>query len=494
MAQTIPVSQLTQAIGAVLAPAGTLTNLSGLILTQNTSVPIGSIAKFAGIADVGNYFGLSSPEYAAAQVYFKAPNNAQKAPASLYFMQYPSAAVSGYLRGGNTGLSLTQLQALSGTLTISFAGTPLTSSSINLSAATSFSNAATIIQAGFTAPTFTVSYNAQFGAFVFTSIATGASATITYATGTLASGLKLDSSANGAVLSQGVVATTPSAAMANAQTLSQEWYAFTTMWEPVTADKTSFSLWVNGQSGQYIYAGYDSDANAKVSNTTTTWGYAVQSAKYDGSFVLFGGISHAMFVLGFIASIDFTAVNGRATIAGKGQDGLLASVNNGTDAQVLLANGYNFYGVYGTGSAQFLQMQNGAISGKYLWLDSYINQIWLRTNLQIANATLLQNAKSIPYDTDGYAMIDAAMQDPIQSAITFGAIRKGVTLSASQIAQINQAVGKNVAGAVSSEGYYLNIADASAATRVARQSPPISLFYADGQSVQQINLTATDVL
>src|SRR5690242_1818744 len=128
---SIPVSQLVQVNPGVLAPAGTLNDLSGLILSASPYVPIGTVKSFANADDVGAYFGLSSDEYQDALIYFAGPDNATKAASKLLFGQYNTAAVAAYLRGGNPGLTLTQLQALTGTLTITVDGTPNTSASIN---------------------------------------------------------------------------------------------------------------------------------------------------------------------------------------------------------------------------------------------------------------------------------------------------------------------------------------------------------------------------
>ena len=489
---TIPASQLVQVNPGVLAATGSAVDLNGLILTSSPYPPIGTVAAFSNPADVGSFFGLSSLEYEAALIYFAGPSNATRLPGNLLFAQYPTAAVAGYLRGGKLALTLTQLQALSGTLTITVGGVANTSASIILSAATSFSNAATIIQTAFTAPAFAVTWDAQHSAFVFTSTATGAAATIGFASGTLAAGLDL-TQANGAVTSQGAVAATPATAMAGIVALTQNWAAFTTTFEPVLADKTSFSAWTALQGDRYAYVGYDSDPNAKVAGSTATWAYAVAQANDDGTIAIFGDLTHASFVLGAIASIDFTRRNGRITLAFRQQSGLIASVTNATDATTLIANGYNFYGAYATANNSFIFFYPGSISGKWKWADSYVNQIWLNGQLQLAMLNLLQSAGSIPYNAAGYALVDAAVQDPINAAVNFGAIRTGVALSAAQVAQILAAVGSDVSGAINANGYYLQIQPATAGARATRSSPPMTLYYADGGSIQQLTLSSLEI-
>ena len=103
---------------------------------------------------------------------------------------------------------------------------------------------------------------------------------------------------------------------------------------------------------------------------------------------------------------------------------------------------------------------------------------------------LLLSVNSIPYNAQGYSLINAACLDPINAAINFGAIRKGIQVSAAQAAEIQYALGFNAAPQIQSQGYVLYIAPATAQTRAARQSPPITLYYQDGESVQQITLAS----
>ena len=92
-----------------------------------------------------------------------------------------------------------------------------------------------------------------------------------------------------------------------------------------------------------------------------------------------------------------------------------------------------------------------------------------------------------------FRSIDAAVIDPINAAVNFGAIRTGVALSASQIAQIRNAVGSDVSATITASGYYLQIVPASAAIRVGRTSPSMTLWYADGGSVQKLTLASIEV-
>lgn len=504
---TIPASQIVQVTPNVLAAGGQALDIVGVILTTSTRVPIGTVQPFADDSDIGSYFGLSSDEYTAAINYFLGFNNSNVKPSKVYYAQYNTVDVGAFLRGGSlSGVPLAALKAFpAGTLTISVSGTPKTSSSIDLSTATSFSNAATIIQAAFTSPGFTVAYDSVSGAFVFTNTATGASSTLSFATaGTMATNLKL-TQVTGAVVSQGAVAAAPGAFMDGIVNVTQDWATFMTIFDPDVSgnvNKLAFAAWTNGQNNRYGYVCWDTDDSpATTVPATTSLGYLIGKLgnNYSGTCLIGSDVANAVdfryaaYICGAAASIDFTEHNGRITFAFKSQSGLGATCTNASAAQNLIANGYNFYGAYATANDQFVFLYNGSVSGPFLWLDSYINEIWLNNQLQLALMVLLTSAKSIPYNAAGYAMIEAACLDVINQGLNFGAFRPGVTLSQSQIAQVNSAAGVKISDTLNQQGWYLQVLDANPQVRAARGSPPVTFWYMDGQSVQKINLTSVNV-
>lgn len=495
MGASIPASAIVNVVPNVLSAGGSGLDLVGLILTNSTQVPIGAVARFASAADVAAYFGPLTTEASLATTYFDGYDGSTIKPASLLFAQYPSTAVAAYLRGGDvSSLTLTQLQALTGTLTIKVSGTNKTSSSINLSTATSFSNAATIIAAAFTSPGFTVSYDSVSGGFVFTHSTTGAAATLDFATGTLSTGLKL-TAATGAVLSPGADATTPGVEMDAVIAQTQDFVSFMTAFKPSDADMLAFAAWADGKADRYLYAPWDNNTAATANGETTSAFAQIIAAGYSGTAPIYdpnNGANVAAWLLGCIASIDFQRTNGRITAAFR-TGNINAGVTNQTIAANLKTNGYNFVGSYATANDQFTFFYPGQITGRFEWIDSWVNQAWMNNGFQLALMTLLTDAGSIPYNADGYAQIETAMQDQIQQALNFGAIRAGVTLTALQAQEIDTAAGVKASDTVSQRGWYIRVADASPQVRAARGSPPVTLWYTDGQSIQQITLSSVNV-
>lgn len=490
---SIPASQIVAVNPSVLNAGGSALALNGLYLTNDLAVPLGTVQSFATDDDVGAFYGLSSPEYAQAKIYFGGFDNSTKKPGRVWFATYNAANAAAFLRGASmSGVTLAQLQGITpSTIAVTIDGTLVTSTSVNLAGATSFSNAATLIQTAFGAAA-TVTYDAQRAAFKIASTTTGASSTITTAnTSTMATGLKL-TSATGAVTSQGAVAATPGPTMDAVKARTQNWACFTTIFEPVLADKLAFSAWTNSQNQRFAYIGWDTDPNAKISGNTSTWGAAVKTNNYSGSYLQYvlAAADKASFVMGAVASIDFERLNGRITIAFKSQSGLSADVSDATTAQSLIDNGYNFYGVYDTANDEFVFEYPGSVSGPFQWMDTYVNQIQLNAAFQLALMNLLVQIGSIPYNQSGYNIVREACMDPINAALNFGSIRPGVTLSASQAAQVNNAAGVDIASTLNQRGWYLQILDASPQVRQARGTPPMTFWYMDGGSIQKITLAS----
>jgi hypothetical protein len=499
---TIPASNIVKVTPGVLSAGGAGLVLNGLILSQYSLLPFGAPVAFPNALAVSNYFGANSVEAAMATTYFAGYNNGTLTPSSLLFSRFAAASIAAFLKGGKLTSTLATLQAITaGALTVTVDGVAKTTSTLNLSTAVSFSTAAALITTalGLTGGA-ACTYDSQAGGFVITSGTTGATSTITVGSGTSAATLGL-TAATGAVCSQGSAVQTPTAAMNGVIGYTQNWAAFTTTLEPVNADKALFSAWTSAQGGVYAYACYDSDTTAaSQSANTNCYGYTLTQSGNAGTCLIGGQAGYtanltnvAAFVLGAIASLDFTQPNGRVTFAFKSSSVVSATAIDATSAANLQGNGYNFYGSYATANQGFNFFYPGSVSGNYGWLDAYIDALWLNAQIQLAIISGFTNTPSVPYNAAGYATIKAWAADPIKAAVDFGAIRSGVQLSAAQIAQVNQAAGVPIDQTLFSKGWYLKVTPATAQQRGVRQSPACTLWYTDGGSVQQLNIASVDI-
>lgn len=491
MFKSIPASQIVSVNPSVLSSGGSPLALNAVFLSKNANIPTGQALLFATAESVGENFGFSSDEYKAAQIYFKGFDGSNKKPGRLYFYALNSVAEAGYLLGASVKTtSLTELKKIKGSLNVTIDGTEKKAPAVDLKDATSFSDAAQKLG---TALGATVEFEEQLQAFKVISGTTGKESTVSFATGDIADKLGLSESA-GARVSKGTGAESVAEMMAGLTAATLNFATFTTIEEPTIEDKLALAKWSNLQNERFLYVGWGKEAAALQAGNTTSFGAKLKESQYSGATAVYGGLDKAAFLCGAIASIDFSEREGRITVAFKGQSGLEVDVNDATEAQNLKDNGYNFYGAWATANDRFLFMYPGQMTGKWKWLDNYVNQIRLNSQLQLALMTMLTSAKSVPYNDVGRALHRAACQDAIDEALNFGSIRAGVDLSEQQRAIINNEAGVDAATQIEARGYYLYVGKATAQARGNRESMPIKLWYTDGGSVHSVNMGSINIL
>ena len=507
----IPVSFLLSVTPSVISAGAESLGMNAVMLTSSTSVPIGTLQGFGNAAEVTAFFGPTAEESILAGIYFAGFNGASRAPSALYFAQYNTSAVAGYLRGANLGsLTLSQLEALSGTLSLSVNGTLYTTSTINLSSAGSFSGAAALIQTALQAQLagITCTYSSQLNAFTITSPTTGASSSVGFATaGTLANGLSL-TAALGAVTSPGAIAAVPSGLMTGITSVSQDWATFMTVFDPDSGAaggpiKQLFAQWNGTQNGNYMYVAWDTDPTPSTTLPDAAC-FAAQVAGLSGTFPVWDGVAAqapkvAAFVCGLTASIAFNSPGGRTAYSYRSSPALTPLITsptvfaNVTGTPETPGNGYNCYAAFGSRTATFNWLQLGSVTGAFDWADSYVNQIYWNSQFQNDFATYQSNVKSTPYTPAGYGGIHQALASDIQAMGAFGAWQANVELSQAEQVAANDDAGITIGPILESQGWYLLVEDPGSSVRAARGSPICKFYYADGGSVVSINMGSVDV-
>lgn len=508
---TIPASVYVNINPSVINGGGNALYLNGVILTKNLNLPSNSVVSFSSSDAVSLYFGLQSAEYSAAAIYFKGINNTTQLPGELYFAPYHDTAVPAFVRGGSlAGELLSDIQAISGSLSVTIDGVEFTTSSLNLSTATSFSNAGTLITSSLSLTGGSVCiWNALTSTFQINSGTSGVDSTITYCEGTASSDLRLSSN-DGAILSQGADADTPLSAMNKIINNTTNWATFTTLFEPSDDDKLEFASWNNLENKKYMYVLWDSGSAGTIANNPLSIGYKVFTTyKYDGTTCIGGDPAFASslgvplstlvsnvayFILSYAACINFSQTNGRLNAAFKSQSGILPTCGNAQIRSNLLTNGYSIYAQAGAPNQDYDFFDDGSLSGQFRWMDSYLNQIYMNSQFQLFLLNFLTRVNSLPYNQDGYSQLTLVLNTPIQEALNTGIIRTGVSISSDQTAVLIGQAGFDISSVLFSQGYYLQILDPGAQIRVQRKSPIINFWYCDGQSIQYINMNSINIL
>ena len=489
---------------------------AGLFLTKNSIIPTSELVKRFTRADaVGEYFGLSSVEYARSINYFtNADTLITRAPYVL-FGRYIDEAIAPYTRGSQVvgSTALATLNAItSGSLTVTFDSTNTTISSINLSAAGSFSAIAAILQAALITAglaSATVTYDSVTKAFTISNGVVTGTSTVNYcAVSPLATALAI-TEATGAVLSQGSVALTEAENMDAITNWNPSYFSFTSIFDlsgsANYAIVENLNAWATTQNYKRAFVLSTSESNLTiVDNASNIVGdmadhnpkQAELNADATDSILTNTAIVYesadtvgqvAAFIMGMAASVDYTRPNSALSIAFKKQSGLTPSVTTQSAYNALLQKSVNFFGYFRSSFNNFDFTYNGKAGTPFGWFDFLANQAWLYNTIQDSVMVLLTTSAIVPNDQNGFASVKAVILPIADEAIAAGVITIGVTLSAEQKAEVlQQSGGVDFSGEITRNGYAMQFTLPTPEQRANRIAPPVNFWYANAGSINSL--------
>lgn len=486
--KSIPASNIAAVYPAVLTAGGNPLGLNTNLISNTALYP--AFEYFSADA-VGETHGYDSNEYNFARIYFNGYEGASTRPNSLFVTQYTNEDLPAYLIGASVkSIPLTTLKTFTGELTVVIDGVS-TTATVDLAAATSFSNAAQIIQTALTDKA-DVLFKSEMNAFVIMSKTKGASSTISFATGDFADQIKI-SQEQGATQVNGVVADTAQSLIARMTSYSSNFATVTYADDFLDEDfKKALAKELDTIKGRFWFVSYGLDPAAIITNNSASFGAWLEENEVSGTTPIYGEMRHAALACGYAASVNYEDLNGRTTLAYRSQSGIDATVTDEQTAMALESNGYSYYGAWATANDRFVMFGNGQVSGDFKWVDNYLFQIFLNSQFQLALVNMLRTS-NIPYNRDGIETVRAWLQTPIDQGINFGGIRAGVELDSGQKNEIDRLVNYNASNQLFTRGWVLSITLPSAQTRVNRKSFLIKFFYTDGSSLQRIEMTSTNV-
>ncbi|WP_258086951.1 DUF3383 domain-containing protein [Xenorhabdus bovienii] len=480
---TIPASDIVSVLPGVVGTGGNPLALNALFITKSTPSSMLGVKAFGSAEQVAEIFGTKSKEHEAAQVYFAGFVGSTSRPETLYIASMMTTNQAAKLVGGKVptrdfnhipqGLEL-DIDGKKQTVAI-------TPADIKSYSALAEAVSASLAKAG------TCKYDATSRTFTIEGATKGSAGTIGFGSGDLAEYMGLTEKT--AQKNDGINADTIDELMPRITKVVSNFVSIMAIGDFSSDEKLAISRWVTVQNDRYVHVLYSNGELVALEAIST----AIRESEIGGTCLMYGNHTHGAFACTYAASLNFNELNGRATFAFRRQEGLTPTVTDKALADELLRLRFNFYGAYGTANDRFVFVNQGSISGKFKWMDSYINQVYLNSQLQLALMTMLTSFKSLPYNEVGKAIQRAAIQDPINQMLNFGAIQRGITLSEQQKEQINIEAGFDAAAQINAEGWCLRIGETSAQTRGLRESMPLKLWYADGGSVQKVELPSINV-
>lgn len=497
----IPASKVVKVIARRILAGGNDLSFTGLFLTKSELMPYPAVLSFDSKDAVGNFFGLDSEEYDIAATYFLGYNNSFTKPQNILFARRVNEAISGFVRGASISAKLRDFQSITeGSLAVEMDGNEVQLTGMDFSPATSLSSVGEILQTYLQnkVPDVKVTYSSLSRAFMVTSGTTGEESSVSFLSpiegqeDSFLYLLKLQES-DGGLISVGAVLQNAYHDMVRVVGQTQNFVPFTTVYEATEEEVLDLADWSTDQEKSYLYVGWSESDALKSQTDVSSVAIQMEDNEFESATLIYGSKNHAAFLVSIPPSINWDRTNAAINTAFKNQDGLVATITDGNEADILLSKNVNYYGRFATRNDDFIFLYNGCMFGDYKFIDSFINDIWLRNALQVATMAGLTTTARVPYTNKGYAVIRAWMNDPIQRALRNGVIEPGVELSNIQKAELMQEIGSDVASQIYTDGYYLKIVDPGATVRAKRQSPEMGLWYTYGGSVNKIELPVTSL-
>ena len=473
------------------------------IITQNSVLPPGIVAQFTSLASVGAYFGQNSEEYARATRYFSFISKLITSPAMISFARWVNVAIPPMIVGDSVAKTIAQFTGVTaGTLTLNDGATAYPVTAINLSAATTLTQVASLLQTAIRAAatadtqlgTAVVSFNTNTNQFVIDGATSGSGAiscTATALTTDLSQLLGLATS--GTVLVAGQAADLPATAVSKSAAISNNFGSFVYA-TPATAlqptDIANIAEWNDAQNDQYMYS-FACTQSVAATIEALVIGYSgcamnILSSTLPNDYV-------EQLPCEILAATNYNNVNASQNYMFYQSASRNVVVTDDTTANTLDALRANYIGATQMAGQQLAFYQRGVLMGgtdDATDMETYCNEMWLKSTIAAQIMSLFLAVGNVPADPTGQAMILGVLQPIVTQAKNNGVITAGKQLTAIQQQYITALTGDATAWRqVQTLGYWLSVTFTSgqnANSGLTEWTANYTLVYSKDDSVRQV--------
>lgn len=478
--------------GAAASAAVKVRELITRIFNDNPLIPVNGVLEFTDAADVGAYFGLTSPEYLRSLFYFGWVSKLATQPGKISFGRYAKATAPAQIFGAKAAYQVASFTPINaGSLNMEAGGQTIALNAINLSGCASLAAVATAVQAairgagGTQFANATVTYDAVNQRFDFSTTVAGPADLTTPPTGTVATALGWTGNA---VLSPGTGVQTIDQALGASAAVSNNFGSFAFVPALSTAEVAALAAWNNGQGVFYMgliaeatIAQAETDLAAIASDTGLAVTFAPLAAEYPD---MVPGI--------IMAATPYDRKNGAQAYMFQ-QFPVTPSVSDDATANALDAIRCNYYGQTQEAGQKIAFYQRGYLTGTGqvpVDQNTYANECWLKSAAQAALFTLMLSAPEVPANLRGRGLVSGALQPVIQAAVKNGVISVGdEVFSAQQQAAVSTLTGDPKAWMqVQNIGYWLGITfvDVVNSNGVTEKQAQYVLAYAKDDAIRSV--------
>ena len=469
--------------------------LIGRIFTSSILVPVDTVIEFSGgaiaaLKSVGEYFGITSDEYARASDYFSFISKKGTQPSKISFANAATEATSAQLIGLSNHASLDSLKSFTGgNLVIDYGENTYALTNINLSSATSLSDVASSILSGDAASALTCSYDATLGRFIL-SAQDSDSGTVTGVEIRVSPTLLSESlGLSRGIYQPGTDARTKVEAVSYTTEVSNNFLSFMFIDTVSSGEAAAIASWVDTQNVRYMFcmnATSESDATSLASVLGVYTGVALS---YDPENKV------QIVPMSAFAAVDYTRPNAAINMMYQQHPAVTASVSTDAMSTSLDNIRVNYYGRTQQAGQWIDFYQKGVLMGEISDMGVFVNEAWLKDAISSSILNLRLALDTLPATSVGEGMVKAQISNVISMALTNGVINPGKTLSSTQKAYIAQVSGDSEAWlAVQTAGYWLGTEIIREVDQSGVESYKVHyvLIYAKGDAINFVD--GTDIL
>ena len=486
----LPVSGLINvSINLASAPAQAQ-SLSNMMIFGSSDVidTFQRYRQYATLNAVATDFGTLAPEYLAAVEWFgQSPQ-----PGVMYAARWAATATRARLQGAvvtpTNQLIATWNAITAGALQVTVDGVVINTAAINFSTATNLNGVASMIQTAIGA-TVTVAWNASYQQFLIATVATGVTATISFASASSTAGtvdisvlLGMQATSSGAYVVAGIAPESALTAVILLDTmLGQQWYgAF--VCGAVDADHLELAAYIEGASTKHAYGVNTQEGGVLVATDTTNIAYRLKQLAYKKTWVQYSSSSPYSIVsaMARLLTTNFNGINTTINLMYKTEPGVVPETINTNQLAALIGFNCNVFVTYDN---QTSIIQPGvASSGDYI--DTIYGADWLAVTIQNTLYNLLYSSSTkIPQTDAGTHILVVGIESICVQGVTNALLAPG-TWTQGGFGTLNQ-------GDFLPKGFYVFaplLATQNPADRAARKSVPIQVAAKLAGAIQTVSV------
>ena len=434
MASSLPINRLVNA-SVNLTPAGAQAQNISTLLILGTSTVIDTttrMRKYTSLAGVATDFGVTSPEYLAAALWFEQSPQ----PTAVNIGRWAKTDAAGELYTGTLSAAsqaITTWNAItSGSFHISIDGTGHDITGLNFATDANLNAVAARIQAAIdvVAVGAVVIWDPSYSRFNIYSGTTGSGSSVSFlsaaATGTDISVLMQGTAtSSGAYIVPGVAAESALSALELFDVqFGQQWYAVTIL-TAADSDHVACAGYIEGATNKHLYGVTTQEAAVLNSSDTTNIAYQLKQLGYNRAITQYSS-SNAYAVCSLLARIlttNYNVNNTVITLMYKQEPGIVAETVNVNQLNALESFNCNVFVAYNNNTA--IIEPGTCASGEFI--DIITGTDWLSLDIQTSVYNLLYTTPTkVPQTDTGNHLIATTIEAVCSQGVTNGLLAPGV--------------------------------------------------------------------